>query len=283
MRKMMITLAIAAVLLVTLSCSFTVNAPKVTTGETKTFTVNEPAPTGNEPAKVDVQMGAGKLNIAGGAANLVEGTIRYNVFAWEPKVTREGNLTNIHQGTEKEIKIPDDNVVNEWDLKLGSTPIDLAVSAGAYEGIMDLSGIALTNVNIKDGARKATIQINSQNPVEMDIFEYKTGPSQVKITGLGNANASTLKFDGGAGDFTLDFSGKLQRDLMVDVKTGVSSLNIIIPNDIPARVTISGGLNNISPQGTWTIAGNSYEKSGTGPKIEITLEMGVGSLTLVNQ
>lgn len=283
MRKMMITLAIAAVLLVTLSCSFTVNAPKVTTGETKTFNVNEPAPTGDEPAKVDVQMGAGKLNIAGGAANLVEGTIRYNVFAWEPKVTREGNLINIHQRTEKEIKIPDDNVVNEWDLKLGSTPIDLAVSAGAYEGSMDLSGIALTNVSIKDGASKATIQINSENPVEMDTFEYQTGASQVKITGLSNANASTVKFDGGAGDFTLDFSGKLQRDLMVDIKTGVSSLTIIIPNDIPARVTISGGLNNISPQGTWTISGNSYEKSGTGPKIEITLEMGVGSLNLVNQ
>lgn len=283
MRKMMITLAIAAVLLVTLSCSFTVNAPKVTTGETKTFTVNEPAPTGNEPVKVDVQMGAGKLNIAGGAANLVEGTIRYNVFAWEPKITREGSLINIHQTTEKQIKIPDDNVVNEWDLKLGSTPLDLAVSAGAYEGTMDLSGIALTNVAIKDGASKATIQINSENPVEMDTFEYQTGASQVKIAGISNANASTFKFDGGAGDFTLDFSGKLQRDLTVEVKTGVSSLTIIIPNDIPARVTISGGLNNISPQGTWTIAGNSYEKSGTGPKIEITLEMGVGSLTLVNQ
>ncbi len=283
MRKMMITIAIATVLLVTLSCSFTVNAPKVSTGETKTFTVNEPAPTGNEPAKVDVQMGAGKLNIAGGASNLVEGTIRYNVLVWEPKVTRDGNLINIHQGTEKEIKIPDDNVVNDWELNLGSTPIDLSVSAGAYEGAMDLSGIALTNVTIQDGASKATIQINSENPIEMNTFEYKTGASQVKISGISNANASTFKFDGGAGDFTLDFSGKLQRDLTVEVKAGVSSLTIIIPNDIPARVTVTGGLNNISPQGTWTIVGNSYEKSGTGPGIEITLEMGVGSLKLVNQ
>lgn len=283
MKKMMMTIVVATLLLVTLSCSFSVNAPKISTGNTQTFTVNEPVLTGNDPARIDVQMGAGKLNIAGGAANAVEGTIRYNVFAWEPKVTREGNLINIHQGTDTTIKIPDDDVINEWDLKLGSTPIDLAISAGAYEGRIDLSGVSLTNLNIKDGASKATIVINSTNPVEMETFQYATGASQVNITGISNANASSFKFDGGAGDFTLDFSGELQRDLQVDIKAGVSSLTIIVPENIPTRVTVSGGLNNVSPQGTWTITGNTYAKSGSGPSINIYLEMGVGSLKLVNQ
>lgn len=283
MKAIMITIPVIALMLATLACSFTVNTPKVTTGETKTLSINEPAFTGGEPAKVDIQMGAGKLSITGGADNLVEGTIRYNVFAWEPKVTREDNLLSIHQGTNNEIKVPDDDVINDWDLKLGSTPINLDVSAGAYEGVMDLSGLSLTNLNIKDGASKATIEFKSVNPVEMDTFRYKTGASQVKIYGISNANAGSFNFDGGAGDFTLDFTGELQRDLKVDINAGVSSLTIVVPESIPARVTISGGLNNISPSGTWTINGNMYEKTGTGPLIDIYLEMGVGSLKLINQ
>lgn len=283
MKKLMITIAVLALLLVTLSCSFTVSAPKVTTGETKTFTVNEPAPTGSEPSKVHIEMGAGKLNITGGAANLVEGTIRYNIIAWEPKITREANLVKIFQGKTNGITIPDDDVVNEWELMLGPSPIELDISAGAYEGTMDLSGIALKNLSIQDGASKASIEMKSVNPVEMDTFSYKTGASQVMIYGISNANASAVTFDGGAGDFTLDFNGEIQRDMTVNITAGVSSLTVIIPENIPARVTISGGLNDVSPQGTWTISGNTYEKIGTGPKIVIYLEMGVGSLKLINQ
>lgn len=283
MKKIMKGITVLTLVFVSLSCSFTVNAPKVKIGETKTLTINEPAPGGTEAALVDIEMGAGKLNISGGAVNLVEGAIRYNVVPWEPEITREGNLVNIHQGTVEEISIPNDDVINAWDLKLGAMPIDLDVAAGAYEGTMDLSGVALTNLNIEDGASKATIEFNSANPVEMDTFTYKTGASQVKIYGISNSNAGIFKFDGGAGDFTLDFTGELQRAMQVDINSGVSSLTIIVPENIPARVTITGGLNNIAPRGTWTITGNIYEKTGTGPAIEISLDMGIGSLELINR
>ncbi|MHB8932362.1 MAG: hypothetical protein ACYC6H_02715, partial [Bellilinea sp.] len=175
------------------------------------------------------------------------------------------------------------DVVNSWDLLLGTSPIDLKVSAGAYEGSLDLSGVPLTNLDITDGASKATVEFNSANPVEMDTFSYKTGASQVNLFGIGNANANHFKFDGGAGDFTLDFSGELKQDLAVDINSGISSIKIIIPENVPARITISGGLNNISPSGTWSITGNTYEKTGTGPRIDIFIQMGVGSLKLISQ
>src|SRR3990172_10839565 len=99
----------------------------------------------------------------------------------------------------------------------------------------------------------------------MDSFSYKTRASPVKIYGIGNANTSQFTFDGGAGDYTLDFSGTLKQDLAVNVTSGVSKIEIIIPENVPARITISGGLNNISPSGTWSITGNTYEKTGTRP------------------
>jgi len=283
MKKIFPVIVVLTLVLSSLACSFTVSTPKISTGETKTFTVNEPVPASVETVSLDIEMGAGKLTITGGAKSLVEGTIQYNVFGWEPEITRDGGRIRIFQGALDEIRIPHDDVVNTWDLQLGTSPIDLKVSAGAYEGSLDLTGVALTNLDITDGASKATVEFNSVNPVEMDTFQYKTGASQVILLGIGNANASHFNFDGGAGDFTLDFSGELQHDLTVDINSGISSLKIIVPENVPARVTVSGGLNNISPSGTWTISGNTYEKPGSGPRIDIFLEMGIGSLELINQ
>ncbi|MHB8112364.1 MAG: toast rack family protein, partial [Bellilinea sp.] len=245
--------------------------------------INEPVPTDLAGARVEIEMGAGKLNVAGGARGLVEGTITYNVFGWTPEVTRSDGSVGIQQGRLEDIKIPNKDVVNDWGLLLGAFPTDLEISAGAYEGLIDLSGVALTNLKITDGASKATVEFNSLNPVTMDSFSYKTGASQVKIYGLGNANTSQFTFDGGAGDYTLDFSGTLKQDLAVNVTSGVSKIEIIIPENVPARVTVSGGLNNVSPSGTWSITGSVYEKTGTGPRIDITIDMGVGSLDLISQ
>jgi len=283
MKKILPVIVVLTLVLSSLACSFTVSTPKISTGETKTFTVNEAVPASVETISLDIEMGAGKLIITGGAKSLIEGTIHYNVLGWAPEVTREGGKVRIFQGTLDEIRIPNDDVVNTWDLLLGTFPIDLTVSAGAYEGSLDLTGVPLTNLDITDGASKATVTFDTVNPVEMDTFQYKTGASQVILLGIGNANASHFNFDGGAGDFTLDFSGELQQDLSVDINSGISSLKIIVPENVPARVTISGGLNNISPSGTWTITGNTYEKTGSGPRIDIYIEMGVGSLNLISQ
>ena len=283
MRKIAITLVILVLVGATLACSFTINTDNVKLTETKVLDINEPAPTDLAGARVEIEMGAGKLNIAGGAQGLVEGTITYNVFGWTPEVTRSDGSVGIQQGRLEDIKIPNMDVVHDWDLLLGAFPTDLEISAGAYEGLIDLSGVALTNLKITDGASKATVEFNSLNPVVMDSFSYKTGASQVKIYGIGNANTSQFTFDGGAGDYTLDFSGTLKQDLAVNVTSGVSKIEIIIPENVPARVTVSGGLNNVSPSGTWSITGSVYEKTGTGPRIDITIDMGVGSLDLISQ
>jgi hypothetical protein len=71
--------------------------------------------------------------------------------------------------------------------------------------------------------------------------------------------------------------------MTVTIKSGISSLTVIVPEETPARVNLVGGLSNISPFGTWTISGNTYEKEGNGPRIDITIEMGLGSLKLISQ
>lgn len=283
MKKIAPFIVIATLVLATLACSVNVNVPKVTTGSERTLDVNEAAPSGSEFSRLTIQMGAGTLNLAPGAQNLVQGTIHYNVSDWQPTISRDQNSVRIEQGHIDQVKVPSSGVINDWNLKLGSSPIDLTISAGAYKGTLDLSGLALVNLSVSDGASQSEVRFDSPNPAEMQQLTYKTGASEVKLINLGNANADTVSFESGAGSYTLDFSGTLKRDVSVSVKSGVSSLIIIVPDGVPCKVIINGGLNNVTPTGTWTISSNIYEKTGTGPHIDINLEMGLGNLELISK
>ena len=282
--KRLILCAVAVLSLAALACSFiTINIPRLKTGPTETLTVSEPLP---DASVVDVtlKMGAGELKVSGGAEGLVEGEIQYNVAAWKPTITNDGDSLTIQQGdTNGQIGIPENDVVNQWDLKLGNAPMNLTINAGAYDGALDLSGVPLRNLEINDGASDAVVTFDSVNPEEMETLVYETGASSVDLTGLANANFAEMTFAGGAGDYTLDFSGELQRDATVQVTAGVSSLRIVIPSGTAAKVTVRGGLNDVDTDGDWTTSGDTYETSGDGPTLTIAVEMGVGSLTLVNK
>ena len=276
-----ILLAIAVLALPSLACSITFNLPDtVDTTTTRTMDIAADVPVSGQTTELSIEMGSGELEITGGGTGLVDGSVRYNVENWQPVVTTDGNRVEIIQGSEGSIDIPDRNVINEWNLRLGNTPIDLQIQAGAYQGTLDLSGIPITNLRVSDGASRATVKFDSLNPARMEQLAYKTGASQVDLEGLGNANATEILFEGGAGSYTLDFSGNLQQDLSVRLSAGISNVRINVPENARVRVEIGGGLSNVSVGGTWTTNGDVYERSGSGPLINIKIDMGLGNLEL---
>ncbi len=190
------------------------------TGPTQELTVDEPLGSA-AVTDVTVSMGAGNLDIQPGAAGLVSGVIRYNVEAWKPQVTRTDSAVTIKQGTTKGLSGLGTDVVNDWALKLGNSPMRLAVTAGAYRGTYELGGLSLQKLSIKDGASKTTVNFSAPNPSQMESLTYQTGASSVTLTGLGDANFKKMEFTGGAGSFTLDFSGALRSDGSVTIKAGV--------------------------------------------------------------
>ena len=281
--KLLKIIPLVALALAMLACSFTVNVPTVDTGVSETYEINESALTDVETNKISIEMGAGQLNISGGATSLIEGTIEYNVDEWVPTVDRSSDEITLSQTTDSNIGIPDGDILNRWDLKFGDYPIDLELATGAYEGDLNLSGLSITNLYISDGASKATIRFDSLNPVQMDELIYKTGASDVELLGLGNANVSEISFDSGVGSYTLDFSGDVQHDIDVRVESGMSDMTIIIPSDVRAIVVMSGALSNVDATGTWTMSGTTYECGSSGPLITINLDMAVGNLNLRQQ
>jgi len=281
-RRLLTAITVIAILaLTTLACSITFNLPdKVNTTTTQTLNLSEDVPASGQTSKVRLEMGAGELEIGGGATKLIEGSIRYNVEKWLPTINRDSNQVEIIQGVTGSVNLPGNDVINQWNIKLGNYPIDLQVQAGAYKGTLDLSGVPITNLRVSDGASQATVKFDTLNPAKMERLTYKTGASQVDLEGLGNANTSEIVFEGGAGSYTLDLSGDLQQDLSVKLTAGLSNVRINVPENANIKVVVGGGLSNVSVGGTWTTNGDTYQRSGSGPTITVNIEMGLGNLEL---
>jgi hypothetical protein len=273
-------IVLGILIIIILACNATIPVARMQTGETQTLNVSEPAPQGSAASQVSITMGAGKLQIDSGANGLVEGSINYNVADWKPTVSQQGSAVSITQGTNYSNQLPPQNVVNDWQLKLGQTPIDLTINAGAYDSTLTLGGIPLTGLTINDGASNNSISFAVPNPARMQHLVYKTGASTVSMTGLGNANIADMNFEGGAGSYTLDFSGKLQQPANVHISSGVSDFKIIVPSTTACTVVMTGAMDSVNTQGAWTVSGKTYSLPGQGPLLTITIELGVGSLEL---
>lgn len=279
-RKLLLPLIM--IFLATTACSLSLDLPKIESkaGPEETFTVNVPAPTSGSSASLEISMGAGKLTIAPTSSGLVTGTVRYNIADWKPEVSQVGSKTTISQSHSESLPINVDSI-NEWNLALNpALTYDLDINAGAYEGNLDLSGIGLTSLQIDDGASKASVTFSKLNPASMDLFAYKTGASEVSLHGLANANFSRMTFDCGAGSYTLDFSGALQRDASVQINGGVSQITIIVPAGMNAVMETDGALNNVDASGEWNGSGSHYQTGGSGSTLTIKVDMGVGNLVL---
>jgi hypothetical protein len=276
-----IVLPVAILGIAALACSANINLPAVATaGPSITEDVSVPAPA-NGPAALTISFGAGDLTLAPGASDLVNGTATYNYATLKPEVVTQDSRVKIKQGDQP--TLPGSlNIKNEWDLKLGAQPMALTVNAGAYTGNFEFGGLSLTSLTVKDGAATVDLAFSEPNASSMTLFRYDTGASKVKLTGLANANFGTMDFNSGAGDYTLDFGGALQRDATVTVSSGLSNLIVVVPSAVPASVTIESGASNISAGPGWTQSGNLYTQAGSGPALTMVIKTGAGNVTLTH-
>ncbi len=284
MHRVIMFFAAAAVLLVGLACGFTVNLPvdNIVTGPTQTQEISIDYP-GDQAVDLNLNFGAGDLKIGNGhGEKLIQGTAKFNVADFAPSIETVENQVNLSTGDLEINGIPklSSKVENNWDLQIGSQPINLQIMAGAYRGEFEFGGMALQSLDITDGAADVRLLFSSPNLVEMERMRYQTGASEVSLNGLANANFKSMIFRGGAGDYRLDFSGTLQRDGVVTVETGFSQLTIAVPANISATVITNGGLMEVNSDNGWLKQGDNYLMENDGPSLTITVEMGAGSLQL---
>jgi hypothetical protein len=283
MKPMLVLTATLAIMAI--ACSgVTVNLPTVQElelGPTQTYSIDEPLPAGSDPVALSISMGAGSLKLRGGAQNLIEGSVRCNVPSWKVVIDRSAGQVDIRQEAPEGYSAPaGGSVVNEWDLRLGAHPLDLQLNAGAYRGTLDLSGVPLHGLEVNDGASESQVVFSSRNPQRMEELVYRTGASTVELRGLGYARAKQITFVSGAGSYTLDFTGEMSEPSTVSIRSGVSTVRLIVPANANVRLSLAGGLREVSTSGAWTGSGNFYNVAGDGVELELNVDMGLGQLIL---
>src|SRR5215203_7317986 len=191
-------------------------------------------------ARTQLKMGAGELNITGGADQLMEADFSYNVSEWKPKVSydvsgQKGELV-VKQGGTEGVHLDADGR-NEWDIRLNDeVPTDLVVQMGAGESDLDLDSLALTGVDLQMGAGKTTVDLTGDYAKSFDAsIQGGVGeatvllPSEVGVKakaggGLGKINAKGLKKVGDS--YVNDAYGESDINLSVEVQGGVGEINL---------------------------------------------------------
>lgn len=237
-------------------------------------------PTRDGISRLELAMGAGTLTLNPGAAGkLVHGTISYNVPEWKPKVIRQGNTVRIEQD-KANLAMIKGKTINDWDLQLGSSPIDLALSAGAAKVHLDIGGLKLAGLTISQGASDVSLSLDEPNQAEIDTVQFTAGAARSDLHGLGFLNARKMEFKGGAGLLSLDFGGQLRQDLTVKINASAGSVTIAVPEGVPSDVTLMGVMTNVRADRAWSRARGHYHLDGTGPSLTFDLKMSVGTLEL---
>lgn len=280
--KVKLISAIFILALASLACGINLDLPRMQTpGPEVVEEISVPIPD-TEETRLNLSFGAGELILSPGAEkSLVEGTATYNFDQFKPVIKTDENEVTVQMGNvDFDGFLAFDQLKNEWDFKLNDTPMHLDIDAGAYDATYEFGGLSLTGLSISDGAANVKLSFSELNQSEMTALNYDTGASNVKMEGLANANFSSMSFSGGAGDYTLDFSGEWQRNATVDIDTGLSNIILVIPEGVNAVVSVDSGLSNISAGPGWSQSGDRYSIEGEGPTLTIVVNMGAGNLTL---
>lgn len=124
----------------------------------------------------------------------------------------------------------------EWNLYFGDqVPVDLQMDLAGTSSDLDLTGVPLSRLRLQIEASKGSVRFDRPNPVDMDYLSVESGASEVAVRRLANARAEHMRFEGGMGKFTLDFTGDrpIRPGAVADIEIGMASLDITLPSRSP--------------------------------------------------
>jgi len=193
---------------------------------------------------VKIEFGAGELYLSRSSTdNMLEADVTYDPdhsdFVLEYDRKKEGG--ELFLGTDfdesRSLDLDDAKDENWWDLKFtDKIPIDFDIDVGAAESELDFTGLKIKDLNVDMGAAKGVILFRKPNPEKISRMNIDAGACKLEIEGLGNANFKEMSFDGGVGDFTLDFSGELNHEAFVEIDMGLGRLTILVPDNIGVKI-----------------------------------------------
>lgn len=223
--------------------------------------------------------------------NILEGDVRYDADKFRVDIAHEQDdeIIDIFLFSEQvRRKLNLDSEDNDWQISLSQDySWEINMEIGFAECLLDFSGLPITDLAIDIGASECEINFRDPNPQSMRILDIDAGAGELEIEGLGNANFEEMRFDGGAGDFVLNFDGEFSGFKSVRIDVGVGALRLELPRNLPVRIeTDDSWLNSInfrgarlSEIGDGHFETKNYKQSNYG--LEIDLDLGIGEADII--
>ncbi len=239
------------------------------------------------PPRLRIALGPCRLRVGQGAEGaFVTGRYEDPTGMLPIRVTQAGGRATIRQSTHlgsmgRLIGSP------SLDLSLGTgPPCELLVEGGANDSVLDLGGVPMARLTLRQGAGRIRVDFATPNPAEMDELDVAAGGVSMELRNLANANVARMTVSGGAASYRLQFGGRLRRDAEVRLNAGISAIDVVVPHDVPARISSSsvlGGLRigdgYVTREGAfWTEAG----ASGGSPLVRIAVTSVLGAVRLLS-
>jgi len=215
-----------------------------------------------DSASVQVRMGAGRLDVSGGANTLLDAEFIYSNERWKPEVLYEGRsgrgTLTVQQPSIKEIELSTRERY-EWKLRPGNqVPLDMNVAMGVGDSTLHLRDLNLKTLDVKSGAGNLTCDAPPQS-------------------------LTRLTLTAGAGNASLDLSGAWQNNLDATIRGGVGKLTLRLPRQTGVRVKVVGALGKVNANG-FRIQDDAYVNDAyatSAIRLRILVAAAVGAVDLV--
>lgn len=236
---------------------------------------------GQERLRVDVEYGAGQLRIQPAQPGvLYRSSLRYDTETFRPVTSfSNGRLRVGLEGHTKRIRKHNEA---RLDLALGpDVPLDVDLAFGAVEADIELGGLRVRSFKLSTGASETELTFSAPNRERINLMKLEAGAAALRVTGLGNANAERLDFDGGVGDIHLDFSGTWTQDMHASVDMGLGELTLVIPRELGVRVMKDTFLMSFDSEGLTRRGGAYYSANWDSAPHKLTVDIN-GALGSIN-
>jgi hypothetical protein len=218
------------------------------------------------------------------AGNWVAGTCHHPTGKRVPIIRQEGRVVTITEENPFLERIPAAfGDVPRYELEFGrQRPFALAIETGASEFDLDLGGVPLKALTVRQQTGRFNLDFSAPNPERIGLLEITSGADGMELENLANANFSKMRLSGGTASYELDFGGKLKRDAEVVIEAGLSGVEIAVPRSTPAKIvaettvgSVDVGDGFIKSEGAFATEAATY---GNEPLLTIRAEVRLGAL-----
>lgn len=126
---------------------------------------------------------------------------------------------------------------------------DLRLDFGAGRAELELGGMAIRSLELATGASETELAWSSPNRVAAREVRLSSGASRLRASGLGNARAERIRYEGGVGEAVLEFDGAWTRSADLSVQMGLGAVTLRFPRSLGVRIESRSTLSRFSPAG----------------------------------